>query len=266
MRRIVPIGLTLLGAAIAAPASSMAQSAATKSPIFHRTAPAPAVKVVEGEAGHSHAHNHARGLFGKGRPCVECQRAKLAAQGIYVPPPPDALAGRIPAEGVCTSCQQAAAAGGQVVMMEGMPVESSAEPAGHAVVGDLGQGQPAGSALANAEPMPVGVVQTNYNSGAPAPYSVNDRIDPLARGHAGISRPDGPVPMNGPVPPAPTPASSGANTRPRVLAHLFGFDGIGRAGREAREQKTREQHAKISYGNQSGPISELPASMVYGRR
>ncbi|WZO99774.1 hypothetical protein EP7_001387 [Isosphaeraceae bacterium EP7] len=265
MRRIVPIGLTLLGA-IAAPASALAQSAATRSPAGH-SAPTQAVTVVEGEAGHSHAHKHERGMFRKARPCIECQRAKLASQGIFVPPPPDALPARIPAGSVCTSCQQAAAAGGEVVTMVGMPIESSDEAAGHAVVGDLGHGQPTGNmGIAGAEPVPVGVVQTNYNAGAPAPYSVADRIDPLARGHAGMTRPQGPVPMNGPIPPAPTPASSGANARPRVLAHLFGFEGIGRAGREAREQKAREQHAKISYGNAGGPISELPASMVYGGR
>jgi hypothetical protein len=61
------------------------------------------------------------------------------------------------------------------------------------------------------------------------------------------------------------PYAPSGRTRPHVLTHLFGLDALGRRGREERQRRDRETHAAISYQPQNEPITELPASMVYGR-
>jgi hypothetical protein len=55
------------------------------------------------------------------------------------------------------------------------------------------------------------------------------------------------------------------HNRPHIISHLFGLDAIGRRGREERERRNREKHASISYQPHTGPVTELPASLVYGR-
>jgi hypothetical protein len=54
-------------------------------------------------------------------------------------------------------------------------------------------------------------------------------------------------------------------SRPHILSHLFGLGGISRHIRESREDKAREAHASISYDPSIKPVSEIPASAVYGK-
>ena len=59
-----------------------------------------------------------------------------------------------------------------------------------------------------------------------------------------------------------------SHRKPRVLTHLFGLEGIRFGGRrEAREAAEASSHAAIPMG-MPGPAvtTDLPASMVYGRR
>ena len=46
--------------------------------------------------------------------------------------------------------------------------------------------------------------------------------------------------------------------RPHILTHLFGLDALGRASREDRERREMENHASISYQQQSVQPSETP--------
>ncbi len=66
MHLLARTGLALLGLALAAPVAVWADPPAS--------------------ADSSNPHQHRRGLFGKQKPCAECQRAKLQAQGINIPP------------------------------------------------------------------------------------------------------------------------------------------------------------------------------------
>jgi hypothetical protein len=50
-----------------------------------------------------------------------------------------------------------------------------------------------------------------------------------------------------------------------VISHLFGVGGITRHAREARADRQKQQHASIAYDPPSQPVTELPASMVYGQ-
>jgi hypothetical protein len=69
----------------------------------------------------------------------------------------------------------------------------------------------------------------------------------------------------GAIPPAPT-AITRSHHRPSVIAHLLGLDGMGRWG-EARRARAASAHAATRVGNPAalGAVSELPASVVYGR-
>jgi hypothetical protein len=76
------------------------------------------------------------------------------------------------------------------------------------------------------------------------------------------------MPTSAAIPAAPTPMGDTGPTRPHVLGHLFGFSDIARDARERRGRRTekeRQQHAAISYEDQAKPVTEIPASMVYGK-
>lgn len=197
-------------------------------------------------ASSSHSHNHRRGLFGKEKLCAECQRAKLQAQGIHIPPPPTIPNGAVPQGAECTTCQMAA----------GQEIVISDSASGHAVVG--GDSAAPGYAVVggqvpSAEPTPIGVVQSQAGR---APAS--------APGRAGTS--DRSV-MPASIP-APDPIRPAGSNRPRVLSHLFGFSAIGRDYREEMQRRRGEEHAAIRYDQevQKEKITDLPASKVYGRR
>jgi hypothetical protein len=56
------------------------------------------------------------------------------------------------------------------------------------------------------------------------------------------------------------------HNRPHVIGHLFGVTGFGRERREARARREEESHASIAYEEKSEPVTELPASVVYGKK
>jgi hypothetical protein len=91
-------------------------------------------------------------------------------------------------------------------------------------------------------------------------------VDP---GRSGFNTHDSSVmPTSAAIPAAPTPMGDTGPTRPHVLGHLLGISDIARERRERRglkARKLREQHAAISYDENSKAVTELPASMVYGK-
>jgi hypothetical protein len=65
--------------------------------------------------------------------------------------------------------------------------------------------------------------------------------------------------------PAQTALDGATNDRPHVISHLFGFGGVTRHMREARDDRQRERHASIAYDPPAQPVTELPSSLVYGK-
>jgi hypothetical protein len=59
--------------------------------------------------------------------------------------------------------------------------------------------------------------------------------------------------------------SGPGHNRPHVISHVLGLPIVGKR-HEKREEKKRETHAMEAYGDAKGPVNDLPASMVYGRR
>ncbi|MHB1558818.1 MAG: hypothetical protein ACYC61_15300 [Isosphaeraceae bacterium] len=125
------------------------------------------------------------------------------------------------------------------------------DTAGYAVVG----GQPG----PQADPTPIGVARGAYGSAA---AMANPRMaQAMPRPGAGAFDP-AVVPTS--IPAAPTPMSGSGHNRPHVISHVFGIPKFGRL-HEERADKKRQEHAAISYGDGS-KVTELPASMVYGRQ
>lgn len=223
MHLLARTGLAFLGLALATPVAVWADPPASAS---------------------SNPHNHRRGLFGKQKLCAECQRAKLQAQGINIPPPPS-LPGQVVSEGVvteggvCTACQAG----------QGAVVSDSAS--GYAVVGgDSAPGYAVvGGQAPSADPSPIGVVQARPTQ-APGRSAGTDR-SVMQASNAG---------------PAPDPIKPAGSNRPQILSHLFGFSAIGRDYREARQRRKGEEHASIRYDQpEAQRVTDLPASKVYGK-
>ncbi|WP_406697656.1 hypothetical protein V5E97_02205 [Singulisphaera sp. Ch08] len=224
MHLLARTGLAVLGLALATPVAVWADPPASA----------------------SNPHNHRRGLFGKQKLCAECQRAKLQAEGINIPPPPS-LPGQVVSEGVvteggvCTTCQSQAGHQGVVV---------SDSASGYAVVGgDAAPGYAVvGGQVPSADPSPIGVVQARPGQ-APSRSAGTDRSV-----------------MQASTAPAPEPIRPAGSNPPRILSHLFGFSAIGRDYREAKERRRGEDHASIRYDQpETQKINDLPASKVYGR-
>ena len=189
------------------------------------------------------ARQHRTGLFRSQHLCPECQRAQLRAQGIEVPPPPSLPRGILVRNETCTQCQGRAMASGPMMASGPVMVADRSNAPGYAVVGGM---------VATAEPSPIGVTQANYATVAPPSGGASD----AAR------RPARVMPQ---LPPPPTPITSPPARSPHILGHMFGLTSLGREQREAWERRRRESHASISYDPQYQQITDLPASMVYGR-
>jgi hypothetical protein len=250
MRCLSRIGLALLGLSLAAPPASQAGAPFMNGSYLPPSKPAKPPKPAEAD----------KGRRGEDPPvdeallCPECQRAKLLAQGIRVPPVPPPPDGMIVGSRSCPKCNRPAA---YTVMGPARPAAAptmmaGGDAPGRAVVG--GEMMP-GYAVVGGEPAPVGVMRTTFAgpaAGRPSPY------DRTAMG------------AMGPIPAAPTPTGAVGETRPHVLAHLFGISAMRRdlrEAREVREERKREMHAATAYGSQDpAAVTELPASMVYGRR
>ena len=253
------------------PASAVDIASATARGDAHQvasTGPAPASQA----AGHHH-----KGLFGW-RHCVECQRAWVKKHdGVDVPPPPSGLpasVANVPGSVVrgpaaadhghgigCSACQDGTVVGGPATVVESYPpghavsggqVMAGNYPPGYAVSG--GNFAPG---VASIEPTPVGVSrssQTRWNSSRVA--ATGPRVP--AGPYDSSVRPSSMIPPQTALDPETT-------SRPHILSHLLGFDGITRHFRESRDEKDREAHASISYDSTSQPVTALPASEVYGK-
>lgn len=129
------------------------------------------------------------------------------------------------------------------------PVLASSDAPGHAVVGGT---------MPSAEPLPMGVMRTNYRS-AEMPGTLGASAAAAARG--------GPQAAGG-IPyakPGEVPSSlytPQGRRRHKVLSRVIGLPDFGR-GRAEADMRRREAHAMTSFGPQTTP-AELPASMVYG--
>jgi hypothetical protein len=203
------------------------------------------------------SHHH-KGLFGR-RHCVECQRAYAKTHdGVDVPAPPPLEPGMqgavIRGGAYCPTCQE------NVVVSR--PVSShDVHAPGYAVVGGPG-GQEApgyavvGEALVGSEPVPVGVAKPHTHG------ATNPRLAAMG-GHGGPGPVDpSVVPTN--LPPAQSAIVSPPSARPHIISHLFGLPLLG-AHRRERQENERERHASIAYGQSGTPVTDLPASVVYGK-
>jgi hypothetical protein len=131
--------------------------------------------------------------------------------------------------------------------------------AGYAVVGGAPGTTVLSSAVMSTEPSPIGVMRTSYGGATGASTSAPGYAVVGSPASAGMG-----LTGAGTIPPAESAVVPHHHQRPHVLAHLFGLDGFG-AGRRARLAQAESQHAAIPYGPQNQTVTELPASMVYGR-
>jgi hypothetical protein len=249
MRFRARLVLGLYGVALAVPAVVMAGPLADD-----ETAPG-AMNMVPAQA-EAPPHHH-KSIFGR-RHCVECQRASVKARdGVDVPPPPafePGMQGPVISNGAhCPTCQ------GDMVISGPVMSHDSHAP-GYAVVG--GPGGPeapgyavVGEALVGSEPAPVGVSKMRTGGAT----------DPRMAATGG--RP-GAGPVDPSVVPTNYPAQSAMaappSSRPHIISHLLGLPMLG-AYRREREQKERDKHAAIAYGQNDRPVTELPSSVVYGK-
>ena len=168
-----------------------------------------------------------------------------------MPPPPSMMPpGTIPGQVAmqhnhaagCAACQA-----GEVIVGPVTYVDQN--PAGHAVVGGpaMASNLPPGYAVVDgsvpgmegADPTPVGVARTS------AALRNGPRMAAGPRMGTGAGYDPSVMPSS--MIPAQTALDGATNDRPHVISHLFGFGGITRHRREARDDKQREQHASISY-------------------
>lgn len=242
MRSLARFGLGLFGLAIAAAPMAKAQA-----PAGVQGGVIPAGAQV---AGHSH-----RGLFGW-RHCVECQRAYVKKHdGVDVPPPPSAFPPGVVVtqvahdhkQGVaCAACEAGAVPIAPVTM-------AGAYPPGHASMGGpemAGNFAPGYASVG--DPTPVGVAR-NWQGAASGP-----KVAAAGRAYDPTVMPSSMIPPQ-------TAIAGGGSGRPHVISHLLGVGGMTRHAREARAQRQREAHASIAYDAPGQPVTELPASAVYGK-
>jgi hypothetical protein len=235
----------------------------------------------------STAHNH-KGLLGW-RHCVECQRARAKARyGVDVLPPPSFEAGlMMPGQSVvtqpgrCATCEAAAGAAGPVAvanphvpgyavvggapagyMVASASTPMAAEAPGYAVVGGnaMMPGAPGYATAAGApsgnEPAPVGVARSTQ------PAWANPSM--VAAGARPGAGPYDPSVMPSSVPPPQDAIPGPAFSRPHLIRNVLHLPEFGERRRE-RAEKAREKHAAIAYDQAPAPVTELPASMVYGK-
>ena len=175
--------------------------------------------------------------------CGKCQRLVLQKRGVHVPPPPPLPPGAVVKGASCGRCGAAT----QVVAgnMPPVPSRSGGTP-GRAVVGGP-MPAPAAFVSNGVEPMPIGMVAPRMAAARPpAPAGSRDgSVTPTAMASDPV-RPPG-------------------HNHPRVISHLFGLDALGKERAERRERSERESHASIPYGGAAQPVTDVPASMVYGK-
>jgi hypothetical protein len=148
----------------------------------------------------------------------------------------------------CTACQSG---------MNGTPVYPGQGDAGYASVGLAPGMSLAGGTVLSTDPAPVGVMRASYPPASAPGYAVVG-TPPGSANAAGLPG------AASAVPPAPEIIGGPPHRRPLVLVHLFGLDALG-AHRRERLERESEKHAAISYGQLDQNVTELPASVVYGK-
>lgn len=135
-------------------------------------------------------------------------------------------------------------------------------PAGYASTGQPAAGNSpygpgyavAGASVVSDEPMPIGVMRTNYRPG-PAAAAMPG---PMAAPAPGM------MPYAAPMPHDEAPfAGAKPARRHSVLRTMLGLNGFNRWSAE-REAQAKAAHAREAYG-QSGYATSVPAGMIYGR-
>lgn len=203
-----------------------------------------------------HAKLHAKARK-TGHLCAAC--ASKMKNGMRMP-------ATVASTGPCATCND----GGGAIL-----AASDSTP-GYAVIGDgspaplmaasgVGGNAPGyaiiGGTMASAEPAPIGVMRTNYNSGQDAQGTLGASLPHQQGGAPGVNG----IPF---AHPSEVPASLYApqpRRRHSVVARMIGLPDFGR-GRAEAEGRKRDAHAQTAYGPSNTTPSELPASMVYGGR
>ena len=272
MRSLARTSLGLLSLALAAPSGVLAQNVPAPAPPsgyqqvaapavapdgLAMPAPAPAV-----EAPHKH----------RGKTlCAKCA-AKMQARMM----PPGTIVGcEHSKNGVCTACQAALNMPGTFVMAGAQPAMAAGDQASEApgrAVASSGMAPGAAASMARtggasygenmAEPAPVGVVQANFSEAGPMAMPAQGgapMANPMmAPGRAMVESAPGNDPYQSKSKPFP---------RPHILGHLFGWSGLGSERADEKARRKAEAHAMISYDKDAaGPVEELPASMVFGKK
>ena len=209
-----------------------------------QSAPAPGPQMA-GPMPHRH-----KGLFGW-KHCVECQRARVKQRdGVDIPPPPSqpGMAGMAVQGGMVVS--------GPVVITDSQgEVIRESQEGGFAVVGPGGDPSAPGVAVVGgAEPTPVGVARGGQNPLA------DPRLAAMSRRPGAGSFDASVVPTS--IPAAPDAMSGPGHDRPHIISHVLGLPQLGRLRRD-REEKERQHHAAIAYGDPNRKVTEVPASVVY---
>lgn len=227
----------------------------------------------EPEAPAPHSHHDHKGLLGR-KNCVECQRARaFTRDGVNVPPPPSAVPqGAVVPHGAAVQYAPDVAiqhighdahdghihAEGGIIIEEGTPIvleDGHAHPPGRAVVGggstDLASMPPGRAVSGGPEPAPVGVSSVAGDNSAPS-----GNVAAAPRRDSSFT------PTS--IPPAQTAIGGATSSRPRIISHLLGLPDLRRLRKDRQAYLAREGHASIPYGDQSAPVTDLPASMVYG--
>jgi hypothetical protein len=210
--------------------------------------PGVAVAAPAPVANHSH-----KGLMGW-RHCTECQRARAKARdGVDVPPPPS-----MPGQGGIVHQGHSHGSTGCAACDAGAVIVTETYPDGQVVSNDVAtaSNMPAGHAVVGPDPAPVGV--SRASQGNFTPYGA------MAAGGPRTAQRD-PSVMPTSMIPAQTAVGGAEGSRPRIISHLLGLPDLRRLRHKSEAYKGREHHAAISYGEGIGPVSELPASMVYGK-
>lgn len=203
-----------------------------------------------------HAKLHAKAKK-TGHLCAAC--AAKMKNGMTMP-------ATVAANAPCAACGDAAA----------VNLTASASAPGYAVIGD---GSPAplmaasgvggdapgyaiiGGTMASAEPAPIGVMRTNYQTGQEAQGAPGASLPHQQGGASAVNG----IPF---AQPSEVPASLYApkpRRRHSIVARMIGLPDFGR-GRAEAEARKRDIHAQTAYGPSNTAPSELPASMVYGGR
>ncbi len=251
MRTFARLSLGLMGLALVAPGVARAGDDAVMSGGYRPIATAPAPVPVQPTAPAPYtmpasapvmAHQH----NGKApHLCASCMRE----QQLRMAAPTSTIGCAHKRDGLCPACQAQLDRTGSVVISEvagpAVVVSEGAPGApGRAMVSDAGM-------VAPGDPAPIGEMRTSYEMARPGVASTATAPKPAPVRMAPASAPF--------LPPS-------RPTRVPVISHLLGFGDIGKERREAKARAKMESHASIAYGPNGEAPTDVPASVVFGKK